>query len=176
MTKFMQKIIFFVSVVSFSSVVSAHNWPFFSTIEVDGYITLDVAFNEEAGYEDEIYGYDIDLTSPLLGLVNQYIENPVLPIMLTPMRDVSDENEMLYNIIFNNSNVGAINMSRTLLNPETLVEYKTRHELMREAKRQLLETASEVFHMVKPIIVEVVQNEGKSFERRAKHWKKKYKF
>jgi hypothetical protein len=181
MTKFMQKFVFFVSFITLANTVSAHNWPVFSTNNInEPHITLDVAFDAEAGYADELYGYDIKSTEPLFALINQSINNNAL-LLLTPTIEESAENEISYNIIFNGTNVGAINITRTTLNNEELEVRKTKHQRFRESKHQIVDGkigdgASNLVSVVTDVIVQTAEKEGKSLERRTKHWKKKYKF
>ncbi|MDP3533000.1 MAG: hypothetical protein Q8S31_06910 [Alphaproteobacteria bacterium] len=180
MTKFMQKIVFFVAMITFTNAVSAHNWPIFSTNNInENHITLDVAFNEDAGYADEHYGYDVDTTSPLYALINQSINSNAM-LLLTPTIEESEENEISYNIIFNGTNVGAINMTRTTLNNEEIQIRKTKHQRFREAKHQIVDGkigdgAINLVNVATEVIVQTAEKEGKSLERRGNHWKKKYK-
>ena len=180
MTKFMQKIVFFVTMITITNAVSAYNWPVFSTTNIEeAHIILDVPFNEEAGYADEHYGYGIDSTSALFALINQSIDNEAM-LLLTPTIEESEENEISYNIIFNGTNVGAINMTRTTLNNEKIQIRKTKHQRFREAKHQIVngsigDGAINLVNVATDVIVQTAEKEGKSLERRGKHWKKKYK-
>lgn len=181
MTRLTQKFVFFVALISFANIVSAHNWPVFSTQNINQeHILLDVAFGEEAGYTDENYGYDLDATAPLFPLINQTINNKAI-LLLTPTIEESEANEMFYNIIFNDINLGQINMTRTILNDEELEKRQTKHERFRDAKHQIVdgnvgEGVSNLIHVVEDVIVQTVKKESKSLERRGKHWRKKYKF
>ncbi|MDP1723238.1 MAG: hypothetical protein Q8L85_00860 [Alphaproteobacteria bacterium] len=178
MSKFMQKIVFFVAILTFTNAVSADNWPIFSTHNIDEeHITLDVPFNEEAGYADEHYGYNIDTALPLCALINQSINNEAM-LLLTPTIEESEANEMTYNIFFNGTNVSIINMTRTTLNNEEIQIRKTKHQRFREAKHQIVDRkigdgAINLVNVATEVIVQTAEKEGKSLERRIKHWKKK---
>lgn len=115
MIKFMQKIVFFVTMITFANAASAVQWPVFSTANVvEGQIALDQAINAETEYDDSTYSYSIDPTSPYLLMINLYIQSKALPIQLVPTIEDADENEMPYNILLNNSQVGQINISRAI--------------------------------------------------------------
>jgi hypothetical protein len=181
MTKFMQKIVFFVAMITFTNAVSADNWPIFSTHNInENHITLDVPFSEEAGYADEHYGYEINAESPLFPMINLYIDNQLAPLQLIPTIGESEENEILYTIIFNGGNVGTINITREKLNEQTLELRKTKHQRFREAKHQIVDGkigdgAINLVNVATEVIVQTAEKEGKSLERRGNHWKKKYK-
>lgn len=183
MTRFIQKIVFFVTILTLTNTVSAHPWPIFATNNIninEDHITLDIAFTAEAGYTDEHYGYTVNTVSPLFPLINQSINNNTA-LLLTPTIEESEINEITYNIIFNGTNVGTINITREALNEQTLEEYKTKHQRFREAKHQILDGnidggTTNLVNVVTEVVVDTVKKEGKSLERRGKHWKKKYKF
>lgn len=111
MVKLIQKIVFFVVLVSFANVAFA-NWPIFSNdiIYGDSYITLDNSLQNTYQYDG--YNYHID-NQEILQYINQYMHNSEFNIQLIPTSEKISENKTSYNVYINNKQESEITISRT---------------------------------------------------------------
>ncbi|MDP1723237.1 MAG: hypothetical protein Q8L85_00855 [Alphaproteobacteria bacterium] len=113
MTKFIQKILIFITFLTSTNSLFAQKWPYFSTEEIKGnYIELNKSFKKSSKIKDSTYQYYIKHPSEFRKPINNHVETKKSSVLLIPDEEKSTKKKVKYFIFINDYMTGTTDIHR----------------------------------------------------------------